>query len=444
MALEGDLRTFSLPDILQVVSQQQKTGILTVQGEQDILAVSFLNGEIVAADALNQNFEDGLGEVLASQGVLRPDEFGRLVDEHKSSGERFSEFLLRRGVLTEATLLQALRVQTYRLLLQVLRWRDGDFKFYSGDEVSYEEGMTPISVEEVLLRSVGDLVGEGTMSGTLPHGFVAYEALAPSRPVRVGTRDLETSRQSDEIWISPDEKIIFGTLDGRTTAADLARETGLGEYKTLYALFRLIQLGLARPAGGAAGADAGSDTKPGLEAVEPPAPPVPEAAAEEAPPEAASPWASREERLARAIAAVALALGLVAASAAVWRPAALLLPLASLEEERAALEKQRRVGRYLAIDRAARTFYLLEGRYPETLDSLTARGLLASRSLRGPSGAPIEYLPAGESYQLRSRARDGRAEGAGVTESVVGDFFLDPEVFAGLQEEVGVPLVLLD
>ena len=78
MALEGDLRLFRLPDILQVISQQQKTGILTVQGDQDILAVSFLRGDIVAADALNQNFETGLGEVLASQGLVRPESLSRL------------------------------------------------------------------------------------------------------------------------------------------------------------------------------------------------------------------------------------------------------------------------------------------------------------------------------------------------------------------------------
>ena len=88
MALEGDLQIFLLPDILQVVSQQQKTGILTVQGENDILAVSFLRGEIVAADALNQNFEEGLGEVLASQGLVRPDDFARISEGPRASGRR--------------------------------------------------------------------------------------------------------------------------------------------------------------------------------------------------------------------------------------------------------------------------------------------------------------------------------------------------------------------
>ena len=156
MALEGDLRVFRLPDILQMIAQQQKTGILTVQGEHDILAVSFLRGEIVAADALNQNFEEGLGEVLASQGLVRPEDFVRVAEGHKSSGQRLADYLVERGILSRQQLLGALRQQTYRLLLQVLRWTEGEFKFYSGEEVSFEDGVQPISVEEVLMRSIGE------------------------------------------------------------------------------------------------------------------------------------------------------------------------------------------------------------------------------------------------------------------------------------------------
>ena len=53
-----------------MVSQQKKTGILTVQGQQDIVAISFLNGRIVAADALNQTLEEGLAQVLVGRGML--------------------------------------------------------------------------------------------------------------------------------------------------------------------------------------------------------------------------------------------------------------------------------------------------------------------------------------------------------------------------------------
>lgn len=452
MALEGDLKLFALPDILQVVSQQQKTGILTIQGEQDILAVSFLRGQIVAADALNQSFEDSLGEVLASQGILQPEEFGRLCAEQEETGERLSEFLQRRGVLSRQQLLDALRVQTYRLLLQVLRWRQGDFKFYTGEEVSYEEGVIPISVEEVLLRSVGDLVGEGTLSGTLPHGFVAYERVDEPGLVRVGNWEEQAeSSNPGAVWISPDEKIVLDRLDGKSVAHAIARETGLGEYKTLFALFQLLQSGLVRPVGNLS---------------EPPAP-EPEPAPAPAPrresevestatairlvvPEEPEPTGrmatvapfadASTTRIASGVALVAAAALVVVAALS---PAAVLLPFPGQEPARAAFARQQRLARIDAVDRAARTVYQAEGRYPESLDDLVTRGLLATPAARDPEGHPQRLVAEGETYRLESGDSED-PEARSVTESIAGDFLLDPAFFADLREEVGVPLVLLD
>ncbi|HEX6863025.1 MAG TPA: DUF4388 domain-containing protein, partial [Thermoanaerobaculia bacterium] len=157
MAVEGTLDLFKLPEILQLISQQQKTGILTVQGQQDIVAISFLNGRIVAADALNQTLEQGLSDVLVREGLLSAPEFARAAAEHQSTGARLLDVLVERRFVERPQLLHALRLQTYRLLQQLLRWSEGDFKFYSGDEVSYEEGFQPISVEDLLINSLPEV-----------------------------------------------------------------------------------------------------------------------------------------------------------------------------------------------------------------------------------------------------------------------------------------------
>src|SRR3954465_357601 len=153
MAVEGTLDLFKLPEILQLVSQQKKTGILTVQGQQDIVAISFLNGRIVAADALNQTLEEGLAQILLKEGMISAPDLARAASEHQASGGRLIDLLAERRYVERAQLLEALRIQTSRLLEQLLRWSQGDFKFYSGDEVSYEEGFEPISVEELLINA---------------------------------------------------------------------------------------------------------------------------------------------------------------------------------------------------------------------------------------------------------------------------------------------------
>ena len=441
MALEGDLRIFRLPDILQVISQQMKTGILTVQGDQDILAVSFLRGDIVAADALNQNFERGLGEVLASQGILRPEEFARLFEEQKISGMRLADFLVDRGVLTRDRLLEALRQLTYSLLLQVLRWQKGEFKFYSGEEVSYEEGFVALPVAEVLMRSLGDLMGEGTLSGTLPHGFVAYERTTTARPIRVIGRDgTPPAEEGDEAWVSADEQNLLDQLDGQRTAEAIARVTALGEYRTLFGLFRLLQAGLVRPTGGGEStqwADAErveeADARPGPRRVR--------AAEIELPVD--SPRASHEVWIGRLLAtssafAIALLFTLLT-----LQPAAAILPFPWLREDRAAFERQQRVARALVIDRAARTHFLLEGRYPDRLAELVDRGLLAPRQRLDPAGRPYQYRMDALSYHLEA-ASSSVASSYEVSESISGDFMIDPDFFQGLREDEGIPLILLD
>jgi hypothetical protein len=442
MALEGDLRVFRLPDILQVISQQQKTGILTVQGDQDILAVSFLRGDIVAADALNQNFETGLGEVLASQGLVRPESLSRLFDEQKTSGLRLADFLVERGALSKDQLLEALRQLTYRLLLQVLRWRQGEFKFYSGEEVSYEEGFISLPVAEVLMRSLGDLMGEGTLSGTLPHGFVAYERIPVSHPVKViGIDGTPPAEAGDEQWVSADEHLLLGELDGVRTADAIAKKTGLGEYKTLFGLFRLLQSGLVRPAGSEpeeAGAPEVDEPKP----VSRPAPRRASPGEIELPVEAVG--LAREVWTARLLATSAALLVIVLFVLVAWRPSGLLLPFPWLREERAAFDRQQRVARSLVIDRAARTHFLLQGRYPDRLGELVERGLLSERHLFDPGRQRYGYQADAISYVLESPTLPTPHQPAAVSETISGDFVVDPEFFHGLRENEGIPLILLD
>ncbi len=164
MAVEGSLDLFSLPEILQMISQQGKTGILTIQGQQDIVAISFLSGRIVAADSLAHTIEEGLSTLLVEEGLLSAAELARAGAEHQAGGGRLLDLLVERRYLTRQQLLAALRLQTIRQLEALLRWQEGDFKFYSGDEVSYEEGFEPISVEDLLLRNLADFAARAAQS----------------------------------------------------------------------------------------------------------------------------------------------------------------------------------------------------------------------------------------------------------------------------------------
>jgi hypothetical protein len=383
MAVEGTLGVFRLPEILQLIAQQGKTGILTVQGQHDIVAISFLRGDIVAADALNQPAEEGLERVLVGGGLVRREEFARAAAEAQTGSGRLIDMLVERRLLSRDKLLEALRLQTFRLLEQLLLWQEGDFKFYSGDEVSFEEGFAPIRVQDLLLRSVEDL-----------------EEAQKARPTPVPA----------------------------AAAPRVVPPAGGPSLLRPVAVPRPVPV--APPARGAPAEPpaAPAPPEPPREERARPAPPLRYVRVEPEAPAPAAPPAWPAGLLAAALAALL-------AAGAVLSPRLVVLPYPWQAGERAAVESGQRAALLAKLDRAAKTFFLLEGRFPETLAQLRARGLLAPADLLDPQGRPFRYEPGTESYVVDSTAAGG---------SIRGNFQLDPEFLSAGSDRQAEPLVLLD
>ncbi|HKH47631.1 MAG TPA: DUF4388 domain-containing protein [Thermoanaerobaculia bacterium] len=385
MAVEGTLDLFKLPEILQLVAQQRKTGILTVQGQQDIIAISFLNGQIVAADALNQTVEEGLAQILVGEGLMTANDFSRAAAEYPASGLRLLDFLVERLYVARPELLRALRIQMTRLLEQLLRWDKGEFKFYSGDEVSYEEGFIPIPVDELLFQIAQRNAAAGPRPVPAPAPVAPGAAAAPGRPAPVP-----------------------GPVAAQPPAA-VAEDAAAG--------------------------------RPGLRVVR-----------REAEAEAAGPFrkmkvgAPAAELGTRPITPKLLAAGfaLLLGALLLVRPQAVLLPFPWQEREREALSQDLRSSLYLKIDQAAKTSFLLAGRFPANLGDLVEAGLLTRTDLRDPRGLPLRYEPGEESYTLQPMEAGKPVAGAETSEAVTGNFLLDPEILTVPAESAEHPLVLLD
>jgi Domain of unknown function (DUF4388) len=403
MAVEGTLDLFKLPEILQLVSQQKKTGILTVQGQQDIVAISFLNGRIVAADALNQTLEEGLSQVLLKEGMISAPDLGRAASEHQSSGGRLIDLLVERRYVERAQILEALRLQTYRLLEQLLRWSQGDFKFYSGDEVSYEEGFVPISVEELLINAgpaFAAAAAEKAAAAPAPPAPRPVPAPAPlpaAPPTAAPPRPqpVAPARPAPPVPVPPPAALRAAPAPASTIAPmippDDLESTGP---------FRKMK-------------------------VEP----------RSAVPPPSLGWVGRSLALLLAVLVIATLLRL---------PDSLLLPFPWQQRERETLVRDQRTALYLKIDRAAKTWYLLKGSFPDRLQDLVAAGLLSSSDLKDPEGRTLLYTAAEESYTLKPLEHGKPVPGAEASEAITGNFLLDPEVLNTTPESTVAPLVLLD
>ncbi len=431
MSLEGVIEERALARVLFEIAGERRTGILTVQGEQEIVGVSFLDGQVVSADALNQTLEEGLGEVLASRGLVAPEDYAALAAEHQAGGGRVVDLLVERNFLSRDQLLESLRGHTYRLCRQLLAWRSGEFKFYHGEEVSYEEGVSPLGVEELLVRASRDLGERGPLEGAVPLSETVFDRVDGSRRAAGGDSALGA--------LDNEAESLLTRIDGVRTVTEVARGSALPEYRALLALYQLERQGRIRavtPVAPAPAAAAGRQ-------------PAAAAAAVSASPARRRWWSGIRLPPAVAVAQwsgrlLGLALLAAVATGLAVRPGDMLLPFGWQRPLVEAVDEERRGAVWLAVDRAARSFFLLEGRFPETLGELAEARLVRSSQLVDPAdGRRLGYTALAAGYLVYPQAGDGPEPLATRTGTITGDFLLDPE-FVVPQLAERPPLVLLD
>lgn len=251
MSIGGTLESGALQEFLRRIAASEARGLLSIQGEQDLVSITFERGSIVAADAMNHPAEEMLGEVLANEGWLSPADFHEALEAQPPSGRLASVMLAEAGVVENRILLRAVRLQTYRQALRVLRWRAGNFDWTPDVESAYHDGVEPLSIAELLLRATEELGSEGPLTGTIPELDTVFEK-NPDRQVVV--RDLEQAgHQSaalengpDVAWLSRQERKLLEAIDGRQPGSLLMLQSGLDPYQVKYSLHALARSGLIR------------------------------------------------------------------------------------------------------------------------------------------------------------------------------------------------------
>ena len=88
MELKGQIKVFGIADIIQLISQQQKTGILRIDKEGGEKAqISFLKGDITGAKPSQYKTSCPLGEMLVNSKLLSPENLKIALKEQKKTFE---------------------------------------------------------------------------------------------------------------------------------------------------------------------------------------------------------------------------------------------------------------------------------------------------------------------------------------------------------------------
>jgi uncharacterized protein DUF4388 len=386
MGLEGTLRVFSLNDIFQVLGLQRKSGVLTVEGEDDTVTISFLGGSVVAAESANRRLDNRIGHLLVRAGRLTEAQLEDILKTQADTQQRLGFLLIRERLVSPEDLRQALRLQILRIVYSAFRWEDGRFRFTQEGPIDYDaDHMSPVPTESILMESAQMLDEWPLLEKKVRSREVVFERVPGVEALKLvssaqgaGEGTLVVSRAEAETW---------KWIDGTRSVADIMEHAFLSDFEAYKGLAELVGRNLI------------VEAKP---AAAPAAVPPPVA-------RPASPGAPARTMLLWAAALGILAAGFFLVPRNPWN---LFARPAGSRRESADFLKSVSLERLSSLERAVRVFYDSSGQYPRGLRDLVTAGILEEEALVDPYGRRYRYILRSEDgkFGLYGRSPSGEID----------------------------------
>jgi len=364
MALQGNLDDFSLPEILQLIAVQQKSGVLKLTAGDEVAVIFFEGGKVVSTRDRRRNSKDPLKPFLVKTGRITDPQLRQVETIEAESRRELTDILLSGNYLTGEQLTHAVEDQIQDTLHQLLTWKTGAYHF-SGDART-----VPKFAVNVRMNTEGLLMESMRRIDELAR--YKEELSSPAMVLRPKALAVPPKEMTDA------ERRVLPLIDGLRPIRDIIAQSKLVEFEVYEALHHLLEQGVVEIS---------------LSAAPPPkVTPIPAATA---------------ARAAPARGGIALAIGMLVLMASLglglYGAPALLAPV-----HRAAAPPQWAPPEIAGVDDAARvtlgleTYRTLRGRYPNELATLVRAGMISDETAKAVS-ARYAYRSDGSTYTRAPR-----------------------------------------
>lgn len=248
-SLSGSLKDFGLAELLQILGQQQKTGILTLQGEKkEIVQILFDKGMIVGTlFPAETGPETSLGKRLIRGGLISEENWKKAFTQHQEELISIERVLLKNEMIRQEDLAAVLRLLILETIYQLFKWPGGKFQF-SAQEVYFDHTLIePLNTEYLLLDVLRMIDEWPLLAKRLPSFDLIFQKVNPLATL-------------DSLAGTPWEKkrsfqmeIIYELVNGVRTVKEIIDLSFIGEFDTCKNLVDLMDAGLIEPVAQGAG-----------------------------------------------------------------------------------------------------------------------------------------------------------------------------------------------
>lgn len=232
MALEGSIAELNLIDLFQMLSFNQKTGVLQIENSETEKAnVFFENGNVVGMT------RDGyhVGLALIKSGALSKEAYEDILKKTGQNEDEIAREILERKIISEHDIRKILRTRLEDMIYSLFEWSTGHFKF--------EEKMIGLSDLFKFKIKTESLIMEGSRR---IDEWSRLSSKIPSTSMIPVLSD--NTEKIDVLDMDPREWEILAMINGVNSIKDIADKFG-NEFEIAKLLYGMMTLGIIKGEG---------------------------------------------------------------------------------------------------------------------------------------------------------------------------------------------------
>lgn len=230
MALKGNLETFLLHSILQLLHDDVKTGVFKLKKDEEEVKIYFYKGDIIYA--MGSRKENRLGNLLLQRELISKAELNVCLIGARKKKQALGKYLVENNKISVEVLKELLQKQTENIIYNLFLWEKGVFEYR--DARLKMDGIINIqlNVMKIILEA----------SRLLDEISIFKKQIASDEIILNVCNSIE---EKDKIKFTPAELQMLKFINGKRTVREIFSESGFNgfavhdefyAYKTIHSL----------------------------------------------------------------------------------------------------------------------------------------------------------------------------------------------------------------
>jgi len=228
MAFRGNIETFFFSSLLQLLTNDRKTGVLHIEKEKDEVDIFIKEGSIV--NAISSRSKNRLGYLLRTKGIITSENLEKCLSISRENGQKLGKVLVENNHITTEDLEKFLNNQVEETIYDLFIWEKGNFEFKESELNTDKQVVTNIDTLGIILEASRRVDEISLLKNNIPDESM----------VLITNSDISSTDKLNE-----EERPVLDLINGQRTIREIVIESGYDQHSAYKIIYSLVSSGFA-------------------------------------------------------------------------------------------------------------------------------------------------------------------------------------------------------